>query len=365
MNIEITMTIEQKIKDIENRKKIIRSLSYEENYTSWENFDISLIEKYIKLLNFELENIKTGYLIYNIKYANFTITIYPLDIEGYGYDKLFLKDNLGFINFTEVFPNFINYEINKNCLILVILLESQINNSAINDLNYYFYNFYEGHDNGLTNIIKIKDNPNLIDQNKQLQVIYPIKNEYKLNNGKNFLKIFIDFKKYNINLLNIEDPFYNNICFDNEIDKEADMTINDRRNEYYNDIKLCENSCTFENLRENEDNPKSLCKCNIKYKFSFDNQSGEKKTISEKNVPNIKAITCIKKLFNKDLLLSNINFWICLFIIVFQLFILFNACYKGKKEIYKKLGLKEKNVSFPPKRNNLGLRNDDNGENLN
>ena len=180
-------------------------------------------------------------------------------------------------------------------------------------------------------------------------MLYPIKDDYTLKNGDNFLDSLKIFYPQNIDLLNITDPFYNSICIPYKTGSGTDMTINDRRKEFYNDINLCENSCTFETLIDKGNNPKSLCKCYIKYKFSFDNQSDEKKKIFEKKVPNIKAITCIKETFTKDLP-SKITFWFSLILIIIQIFILANTCYKGKKEIYKKLELKEKNISFPPKK---------------
>ena len=73
------------------------------------------------------------YLIYTLKYNNFTINIYPLDVEDYAYNNVFIPNNLGFINFTELFyPSFLDYEVNSSDYILVILLESKCENSSIN-----------------------------------------------------------------------------------------------------------------------------------------------------------------------------------------------------------------------------------------
>ena len=79
------------------------------------------------------------YLILTINYIDFNITIYPLDIESFTYDNVLVPNNLGSINFENYFSEYIDYEIDNNQIILVILLESLSLNSSINELNYYFY----------------------------------------------------------------------------------------------------------------------------------------------------------------------------------------------------------------------------------
>ena len=113
------------------------------NYSLWYKFVFFIIQDYIKLLKKELENYINSEidLITTTEYDHFTITIYPLDIEEFVYDQILAPNNLGFINFTKTFSNFIEYKINKKFLILIILLESHLNNSSINDLNINLYSF--------------------------------------------------------------------------------------------------------------------------------------------------------------------------------------------------------------------------------
>ena len=49
--------------------------------------------------------------------------------------------------------------------------------------------------------------------------------------------------KYPRNCSNISDPFYNTLCFLFTSDTNIDMSFNDRREEYYINVFLCENNC--------------------------------------------------------------------------------------------------------------------------
>ena len=118
-------------------------------------------------------------------------------------------------------------------------------------MNYYLYSFEEKTDTGsLRNQIKIEKQINyLSNNNTQLEILYPLYNYFDEDSDINERnsKILVDniktmnYKYPNIELYNLSDPFYNDICnlFTSEVN--TDMTLNDRRNEYYVNISLCEN----------------------------------------------------------------------------------------------------------------------------
>ena len=245
---------DQKRQEINKRIKIFKMFRNEYNYSLWYMFDKFLIQDYIKLLNKELENhIESEiYLITTTKYDNFTITIYPLDIEEYAYEQILAPNNLGFVNFTKTFSNFIEYEIKEKCIILIILLESHLTNSSINDLNYYFYGFKEKNEIGnIRNEIKISEDTYLTNNESYLEVLYPLYNYYDENSNinKRNSEYLVDniksmyFKYPDIELYNLSDPFYNDICSIYTSEVNTDMSLNDRRNEYFVNISLCETNC--------------------------------------------------------------------------------------------------------------------------
>ena len=123
-----TESPDDKRADINKRIKVIKLFTNEKDYTNWKSFDFSLIQDYLKLLKRESDNYVDSsiYVITTTKYNNFTITIFPLDIEEFVYDKILFSNNLIFPNFTKAFPNFLYYEIKRKCLVFVILLESNL-----------------------------------------------------------------------------------------------------------------------------------------------------------------------------------------------------------------------------------------------
>ena len=84
-----------------------------------------------------------------------------------------------------------------------------------------------------------------------MKINYYLKNYHNENSAlqKRNTEYLVDNIKYiysldpNIELYNINDPFFNDICttFTSEID--TDMTLNDRREEYYVNKSLCEDNC--------------------------------------------------------------------------------------------------------------------------
>ena len=281
--------------------------------------DKNLLKQYISLYKKESEanyfNNTGIYLVSTIRYSNYVINIYPLDIENFVYENIIVPNNLGFINFTEFFPTFKEYEVIQDKFIIIILLENKNDNSSINDLNYYFVNFDE--ENSEFNEIKLlKEESDLEMVGNMVNIIYPLKNyinnnsklskrnnEYLMDNIQNMNKIYPD-----IDLSNIDDPFYNDLCILFKTDYNTDMTLNDRRQEYYVNKALCENNCVLNKvINKDRETIKSLCKCEIKYNYT---------SISSYN---IKAFTCIKKTFDSQNISKNPIFWILLVIIIFMI----------------------------------------------
>ena len=161
-----------------------------------------------------------------------------------------------------------------------------------------------------------------------VNIIYPLKNyinnnsklskrnnEYLMDNIQNMTKIYPD-----IDLSNIDDPFYNDLCILFKTDYNTDMTLNDRRQEYYVNKALCENNCVLNKvINKDRETIKSLCKCEIKYNYTSNENAGKKDDIPSISSYNIKAFTCIKKTFDSQNISKNPIFWILLVIIIFMI----------------------------------------------
>jgi hypothetical protein len=348
--------IDQKIEEMNKRLKIIKMLNEnkEDSQVLKDFNDLNIINKYYELVSNEK---KKHYLVASTKYVNFTNTIYPLDIENYTYNQLILPNNFGFVNFTKMYPNFINYEINTNNLILVCILESHNEKSSIKDINYYLYSFNEKNQSIVKRLgkkIKMNEkNELLLNESSQLELQYPLYsyvNKSSLVNKRNSENLVENIKYFNekypeVELYNLADPFYNDICFLFTSDKGTDMTLNDRRNEYYVNISLCEDNCTLIKVINKGSKPRAVCNCDIKYDLSFSKNKGLKDKIISYSVQNSKSFICISETFNFNLK-KNGNFWFFIFILIFQLYLLINYIKYRDNIVNTMLGLFDNNAQI-------------------
>ena len=339
--------------EINTRIKVIKMFSEEEESYSdvlskYHDSD-NLLRNYITILQNELSNYGQDtkiFLITSTKYMNFTITIYPLDIENFVYEQIFTTNNLAFANFTKMYENFINYEANSGELLLICLLEYHSKNSAIDDLNYFIYSLNEISYTGY--VIYPSGTDILPKFHSQLEISYSLSN-YNNTNSKinqrnkeylvdNIKEMALNYPE--VNLSNISDPFYNDLCFLFTSDVNTDMTLNDRRNEYYVNVSLCENNCQIITILNKEvKNPRSLCSCDMKTRVLFNTNPGLEDDIPLISSHNSKAVTCISTTFNKNTISSNIIFWILLIALLFLIAMVVAWILFGNKEIKKNLGI--------------------------
>ena len=341
---------------INKRIKIIKILknNTDEYYTiNDDESPYSLIEYYNDLLRVEKSsdiNNNDIYLLTSTEYNFFTITIYPLDIEEFAYEQIFSVNNIGFVNFTKNYPDFIKNEYD-NHLILVCTMESHEKNSSIKDLNYFLFKFNESNDGNsdIGYVINLNSNE-LQRKSDKLEISYPLHNYYNgnsLTNKRNSENLIDNIKEINahypeIDLTNKSDPFYNDICFLFTSDLGTDMTLNDRRNEYYLGSSVCEDNCEIIKTINKDSNPRALCNCDIKNFISLNNRKGKKDEIESISTPNIKSFVCGKEVFNFYIGKNGI-FWIFIIILVFQIAILIKFILYKKEEVNKILGLYENN----------------------
>ena len=359
------ITIDEKEKQIKYRKKITKVSTENKNYSLKNNYELSLINEYLKLLDEEERKLDDNiYLISSKHYLNCIITIYPLDIEDYTYEKIFLPNDLGFVNFTNFFSDYLTYEIKQKKIIIAGIVENKVSNASINDLNYFLYSF-----NDITQNL-YKDGRlltlNNIGNNNGIEILYPLHNYINDNSvinkrNKEHLVDNINYmhEKYpKVELSNISDPFYNDICFLFTSEVGTDMTLNDRRNEYYVNISLCENNCVLLKVINKDETPRSVCKCGIKTGIMLGNTNGKNDTIKSYSVQNSKSFICISESFNHSISKNGI-FWIFIIIIIIQIYLLVMYIKYKDKIINEMLGLYDKNNQEINRNNSIRSSNED------
>ena len=337
---------------INNRVKIIKLFEYK--YLSYYNMSNNFIENQTSIytieLKKELDSHKGEYLngidfITLSEYKDFRITLYPLNAEEYVYTNLFSINNLCYVNFTKFFQT-INYKIiDENHIILIAIIEYKNISLPINSINYFILEYDEENNKPVRQIdIKGKSSSELF-----------IEESYYI---KNFDNIDID-DKFSSNLINtIQNLYYvdqdlffydknnklfNDICYVFASKEKTDMTIEDRINEFYYELNLCENNCNIINIFDINKNFRSLCQCKIKdnIKIDKDNYSFNVNKIFENNKANINALKCTKEVFKKTKIISNSLFWIFIIVLFVEVLLIFNIVFCGKTTIENMIKIKK------------------------
>ena len=347
----------EKLIIINRRKKRIETYKVSKNYEEIiESFGYDILADYDDLFRKQNANSdEIGFLITSTTYDNFTISIYPLDIENYAYEYLFYVNNLGFINFTKAYPDFLEYEVDTGELILVCVMEYYTHSYSMNDLNYFIYSFDELSNTSSFRVLQTgKDLPNiheLYNESKNYEILYPLynfKNSSVLVNKRNSEYLVDNIKQmYNeypeVNLFDIKDKFYNDICFLFESDVGTDMTLNDRRNEYYVNHFLCEENCTLLNIINRDTNPRAVCSCEKKSKIIFNDITKAESEIGTKSSPPTQSIKCFTQTYN-IYIGKNPIFWIFMIIIIYQIYFLTMYLKYQTRTLDEIFGISENNL---------------------
>ena len=159
--------------------------------------------------------------------------------------------------------------------------------------------------------------------NKNLELTYVL-HDKTINQTLMNLDMIMESK--GIDIYNKEDPFYNDICFLFTSNYSRDVTIEDRRAYYYPQTSFCENNCTLITL--DFEKGKVKCNCSLKTTYSKEIKSNdETQSLNKKKVENVKALGCFKTIFNDNIFIQNIPFWVFSFISAIQVvFIAWGLC---------------------------------------
>ena len=129
-----------------------------------------------------------------------------------------------------------------------------------------------------------------------------IKVETPIVNTENIIKAkeFLDEK--GVDIFNSDDTFFSDICIP-YTDEKGNIILPDRNKDIFQNITLCSNGCTYDNV--NYSTNKVLCQCNNKEsKISF--KVNEKEQFTKLNV---KHIVCYKLLTKRKYVTNNLGFW--------------------------------------------------------
>ena len=149
---------------------------------------------------------------------------------------------------------------------------------------------------------------------------------------ENYEKAFKIYNKYGYDIFNVEDPFYIDICSIFTSDNETDVTLDDRKKDYYLNISFCEENCSY--IHFDYYKASVTCQCNIKEEidlnytnFSYFNFTKVKTNYFDKF--NFKVYKCYNQVFSITRLKGNIGSYIIISVLIFEIVLLFLFCGVG------------------------------------
>ena len=150
---------------------------------------------------------------------------------------------------------------------------------------------------------------------------------YKIRK-KRWNKLFIVFKDKGIDILDINDNFFTDVCLPYD-DSKKDLTLKIRIEEIYKNYTFCEKNCMkdkviFENMTV-------IFKCSIKNNINVENLNFDinKYTVAGEN-QNFKIVKCFNALSSLKNNLKNLGFWLFLFLIIINIILLIIFCFSLK-----------------------------------
>ena len=230
--------------------------------------------------------------------------------------------------------------------LLVFKIDIKLNDSYPTSVEYEVYNPYTKQKLELS-----------LCENHQIDIYIPIHLDNYTSTRYNHIN------QFGYDILDRNNSFFNDICTTFTTDYGTDISLFDRKIEYFNEnITLCEKYCTY--ISYNNTNGKAKCQCPLKNKIS------EIKTISYdkfdiqgfldiKTISNIDIMKCFKLTFSLNGL--NKNFGNIIIIIFIALYIILIIVYhlNEKREISRLLYFALKASNFtenPPHKNKRSLK---------
>ena len=144
----------------------------------------------------------------------------------------------------------------------------------------------------------------------------------------NDIDSIINLAKQNINIFNLSNEFFNDICYQFESPANKDITLKDRILYYYPNISLCDNDCYIQDI--NLTSLKAICECKYNNKnknILFGNnllvqsQIGVIESLITET--NIEILKCYKLLINYKFYLTFIGGYIIIIFLLIQIILTF------------------------------------------
>ena len=198
--------------------------------------------------------------------------------------------------------------------LLILKIDTKLDENTPSILNYEVYNPLTNQKLNLSNC----------------KNIYTYSSYYP--SDESFTKIK-QLNEYGYDLFNINDDFYQDICSSFTSDNGTDILLSDRKNDFFENVPLCEDGCTYKGYDLNT--KRICCECSVKEEIVIE-ESKNKNVIKDffvgSNFSNLKLLKCFKLVFSKKGQKDNIGSII--FICINILIIILGFVYMINQEAY-------------------------------
>ena len=164
-----------------------------------------------------------------------------------------------------------------------------------------------------------------------IKIEYEIKDTSLLN-----LEQISNFKDKGIDVFNLKNDFFNDICYPYSDDESnSDMVLSDRVADIYQNYSICGEGCEYESF--NMDRMSANCNCQVKQEVSTEKEKGNFQSYIASAFldSNFGVIKCYNLVFSLKGKLNNIGFFIFSFFIIFHFPIYIFYFVKGTTPISK------------------------------
>jgi len=162
--------------------------------------------------------------------------------------------------------------------------------------------------------------------NTNIQIFYLLKSNSSLD-----ILFISSFKDSNIDLFNLDNEFFTDICFSYSY-SENDVVLEDRIKDFYQNYSLCDDGCTYNDI--NIEYMTVTCDCEVKANLTTTQKVINLKQIKDVDKSSIfEIIRCYNLVFSLKNKLNNIGFWIFLILTITHIPLLIIYFYNGLKPI--------------------------------
>ena len=192
---------------------------------------------------------------------------------------------------------------------IIITLVEKLNPHKKSNTAFYFYHPNTGEKIDISTICK--DEEFVVKESVLAQI----------NNSNVDMESAIFLTEQNINIFNISDAFYTDICFHFNSPNGKDIPLKDRVQTYYPNISLCDPGCEIKGV--NLTTMESICECKLNELLNFGDNALIQNTLGELtnllSSSNIMVLKCYKDLLEKKFFIKNTGGFIIIGIISIEI----------------------------------------------